>query len=118
MNLNINKNIVLRGVIIIKKYKIVSKTTEVKQLEKCTCDRCGAVVNIDKNWQSTKNHYSDIEIWNHFISNDLTFSHLQYQLCPKCVLELLDFFKMVDEEKMTETKEDVLLRISSIPKLK
>lgn len=95
--------------VIIKQYKTIAKTIESKQLEKCICDRCGKVIQIDSSWDSLQNDYSDIEIRNYFISNDWMTGCLYYQLCSDCVLELLDFFKMTDKETVAEIKEDISL---------
>lgn len=89
-----------------KEYIDMQEARSVKKLAKCTCDRCGKIIDIDDDWSSIGNKYTNIEMRFKFISDSMNFSRVQFQLCTQCVLGLLDFFE-TRREVIEEIKEEI-----------
>jgi hypothetical protein len=81
-----------------KQYKTVIKPTEVNELEKCTCDKCGIECDI-----SNENvpKYAQVAIYPQWGE---TLSSYMY-LCPTCTLELMRFFEKADTKEKIEDME-------------
>lgn len=92
--------------IIIKEFTTVTQTIEIRKLAKCTCDRCGKEVQLGDAWDDIDNKYSSIEIVNHFVSDISSSRRKYFEVCPDCLLELLEFFTQV--KNLEEFKDDIL----------